>query len=167
MKGSIPLRRTLYYLKQGRLFIRDEVKVMIIGYSGNSSIEGNEGVKDFVFWHFSQLQYQNPHIQLVKYKDFKITPFVLAYLSNGKEVLFDIEKMKKDEIVRLLLQTLGTTNLVRRREHLESMQNKNPADFGIDCERQCLCEVQGQAPCTSLILAPTYMKGKWRWNLDH
>uniref|UniRef100_A0A1I7X7F7 Genome assembly, chromosome: II n=1 Tax=Heterorhabditis bacteriophora TaxID=37862 RepID=A0A1I7X7F7_HETBA len=29
---------------------------------------------------------------------------------------------------------------------------------------QCMCEIQGQHPCTSLLHAPQYMTGKWRWN---
>lgn len=29
---------------------------------------------------------------------------------------------------------------------------------------QCMCEVQGQHPCTALLHAPKYMTGKWRWN---
>jgi hypothetical protein len=52
--------------------------------------------------------------------------------------------MEKEEIVKALLGTLGRTELVKKREHLEKMQERNPANFGTNCLRQCICEVQGQ-----------------------
>lgn len=88
------------------------------------------------------------------------------FLDDGREVLFDLENKKKDEIVEMIQSTLGKTSLVKKREHLERMQDHNPADFGGDCKRHCLCEIQGQHPCTSLLIAPDYMKGKWRWNFN-
>ena len=79
-------------------------------------------------------------------------------------MLFDFEGKSKEDIEDTLQTTLGKTPLVRRREFLERMQDHNPAEFGVTCKRQCLCEVQGQQPCTSLLLAPKYAKGKFRWN---
>lgn len=137
-----------------------------------------QGARDFLFWHFAQIQYKNPHLQLIKQLDISVTPFAQAFLGmlsifitleyldsvDGREVMFDLENKNKDEIVDLIQGTLGKTKLVRRREFLESMRDQNPADFGSDCARQCMCTVQGQVPCTGLIHAPEYMKGQWRWN---
>ncbi|KAE9549605.1 hypothetical protein FO519_007179 [Halicephalobus sp. NKZ332] len=163
MRGAMPLRRTLFYLNQGKVVLRDDVSVLVVGYHGRPQPE-QQGTRDFVFWHWAQLQYKNPHLQLVKKKDFVITPFAMAILKDGREVLFDFEGKSKEEVEDTLQTTLGKTPLVRRREFLERMQDHNPAEFGVTCKRQCLCEVQGQQPCTSLLLAPKYVKGKFRWN---
>jgi small subunit ribosomal protein S25 len=89
---------------------------------------------------------------------------LICFLDDGREVMFDLENKSKDEIVDIIQGTLGKSKLVKQREFLESMQDQNPAEFGNDCKRHCMCEIQGQVPCTSLINAPRYMKGRWRWN---
>lgn len=78
--------------------------------------------------------------------------------------MFNLENKTKDEITNLIQGTLGKTALVKKREFLERMQDRNPADFGSSCTRQCMCEIQGQVPCTGLIEAPEYMQGRFRWN---
>uniref|UniRef100_A0A0K0EQ03 Small ribosomal subunit protein mS25 n=1 Tax=Strongyloides stercoralis TaxID=6248 RepID=A0A0K0EQ03_STRER len=163
MHGSMPLRRTYYYLEQGKILLRDNVAVLSLGYHSKPKPE-QVGAKDFIFWHWAQLQYKNPKVQLVKLRDLVITPYAQAFLHDGREVLFDLEGLKKEEIVDLISKTLGKTELVYKREHLEKMQLHNPASFGSDCSRQCICEMQGQQPCTSLVEAPEFLKGKWRWN---
>lgn len=39
------------------------------------------GVADFIFWHWAQVQFKNPHIQMVREKDYCPTPFLMAFLS--------------------------------------------------------------------------------------
>uniref|UniRef100_A0AC35EYP6 Small ribosomal subunit protein mS25 n=1 Tax=Panagrolaimus sp. PS1159 TaxID=55785 RepID=A0AC35EYP6_9BILA len=163
MRGAMPLRRTLFYLEQGKVILRDDVAVLCIGYHSKPRPE-QKGATDFIYWNWAQLQYKNPHIQLIKKQDFVVTPFAMAILKDSREVLFDFEGQSRGEIEERLQTTLGKTPLVRRREFLERMRNHNPAEFGVKCSRQCLCEIQGQQPCTSLLLAPSYLKGKWRWN---
>lgn len=41
-----------------------------------------QGARDFVFWHFAQIQYKNPHLQLIKKYDISITPVAQAFLSK-------------------------------------------------------------------------------------
>ncbi|CAD5206409.1 unnamed protein product [Bursaphelenchus okinawaensis] len=163
MKGNMPIRRTFYYLQQGKVILRDDVDVMYFGIHRRPTSE-QQGAKDFVFWHFAQLQYKNPQIQLIKKMDVSITPFAQAFLRDGREVMFDLESKNKDEITNMIQGTLGKTELVKRREFLERMQDHNPAEFGSKCSRQCMCEVQGQICCTSLLPASEVMQGKWRWN---
>ncbi|CAI5448945.1 unnamed protein product [Caenorhabditis angaria] len=163
MHGSMPLRRTFFYLQQGKIKFRDTVHVFSLGFNRNPTPE-QAGARDFVYWHWAQLQYHNPKVQLVKHVDKVITPFARAYLEDGREVLFDLENLKREEIEETLAKTLGKTELVERRERLESIAKLNPADFGSKNERQCICEVQGQHPCTSLLRAPKCVTGKWRWN---
>ncbi|GMT24162.1 hypothetical protein PFISCL1PPCAC_15459 [Pristionchus fissidentatus] len=163
MHGTMPLRRTFFYLQQGKIKLRDNVTVFSMGYHRKG--EGSQsGAREFVFWHWAQLQYHNPNVQLVKDVDKVITPYAKAFLKDGREVLFDLEGLNKEDIERELIQTLGKTELVLKRESLERMAELNPASFGTQCERQCMCEVQGQHPCTALLHAPEVMTGKWRWN---
>ncbi|KAK5982314.1 hypothetical protein GCK32_003403 [Trichostrongylus colubriformis] len=163
MHGTMPLRRTFYYLLQGKIKFRDDVQVFAIGFQRRPT-EEQRGTRDFVFWHWAQLQFKNPKVQLVKHIDTVITPFARAYLKDGREVLFDLEGMNREEIETRIATTLGKTELVMKREELMEIAKLNPADFGSKCKRQCMCEVQGQHPCTALLQAPKYMTGKWRWN---
>uniref|UniRef100_A0A0N5AU27 Small ribosomal subunit protein mS25 n=1 Tax=Syphacia muris TaxID=451379 RepID=A0A0N5AU27_9BILA len=163
MRGSMPLRRTLYYLKQGKIFFRSNVKVFAIGFHRVPE-HGQEGAREFVYWHWAQLQYNNPKVQLVKFMDRTIVPFAMAFLEDGRQILFDLENKSREEVVNILSETLGKTDLVKIRERLEEVQEKSPAAFGSDCERHCICEVQGQHPCTSLCQAPEYLRGNLRWN---
>ncbi|KAK6044213.1 hypothetical protein COOONC_18283 [Cooperia oncophora] len=163
MHGTMPLRRTFYYLLQGKIKFRDDVQVFAMGFHRQPN-EEQRGAREFVFWHWAQLQYKNPRVQLVKHIDTVITPFARAYLKDGREVLFDLEGMNREEIESRIATTLGKTELVMKREDLMEIAKLNPADFGSKCKRQCMCEVQGQHPCTALLQAPKYMTGKWRWN---
>ncbi|KAI6203631.1 hypothetical protein M3Y94_00579400 [Aphelenchoides besseyi] len=161
--GQMPLRRTLYYLEQGKIILRNDVAVLLLGYHRKPEPQ-QVGLSEFIFWHYAQLQYKNPHLQLIKQPDVNITPFAQAYLKDGREVLFDLENKTRDEIVNLLQGTLGKTALVKHREFLESMQDHNPAEFGENCARHCMCEIQGQRCCTAVLPASEHMKGRWRWN---
>ncbi|VDK60184.1 unnamed protein product [Anisakis simplex] len=163
MHGTMPLRRTFLYLHRGKIHFRDNVQVLSFGYNRRPT-EAQKGAREFVFWHWAQLQYHNPKVQLVKHVDLTVIPFAQAFLKDGREVLFDLEGRSREEIVEMLQGTLGKTELVRKRERLEAIFERNPASFGSKCERQCMCEVQGQHPCTSLLRAPQYLRGKWRWN---
>uniref|UniRef100_A0A0N5CHD5 Small ribosomal subunit protein mS25 n=1 Tax=Strongyloides papillosus TaxID=174720 RepID=A0A0N5CHD5_STREA len=163
MYGKMPLRRTAFYLDQGKITFRNNVKVLILGYHKKPKPE-QSGTRHFVFWHWAQLQYKNPSVQLVKIPDLVITPFAKAYLDDGREVLFDLEGMNKEEIVDVIAKTLGKSKITRQIEALEKFHSSNPANFGSRYKRQCICEMQGQQPCTSVIEAPEHHKGKWRWN---
>lgn len=86
------------------------------------------------------------------------------FVDDGREVLFDLEFKNREEIEEVLRVTLGETATSNRRKRLEKMFRSDQALFGKNCKRECLCEVQGQHPCTSLFMAPKYMRGSWRWN---
>jgi len=162
-RGVMPLRRTLFYLKQGKIILREDVAVLSIGFHRRPKPE-QLGAREFVFWHYAQLQYKNPHLQLLKVSDVCPTPYAQAFLVDGREVMFDLENKTKDEIAEIIQGTLGKTALVKQREYLEQMQLHNPAEFGSKCKRQCMCEVQGQRPCSAVIPVPEYLRGEWRWN---
>ncbi|EFO28218.1 28S ribosomal protein S25 [Loa loa] len=163
--GTVPLRRTYLYLQQGTIQFRDLVKVFAIGYKQFPMNDiRHKGVIEYVFWHWAQLQYNNPYVQLVRFTNISVVPFAKAFLDDGREVLFDLEGKTREEIEEMFRTTLGRTKVSSRRERLEKMLRTDQALFGRRCKRECICEVQGQHPCTSLLYAPDYMKGKWRWN---
>lgn len=41
---------------------------------------------------------------------------------------------------------------------------KRQIQFGDDHQRQCICEIEGQRPCTSVLKNPLFLSGTWRWN---
>lgn len=55
---------------------------------------------------------------------------------DGREVLFDLEGMTREEIESRIATTLGKTELVAKREELMQIAKLNPADFGSKCKRQ-------------------------------
>lgn len=101
MKGKAPVRRTLNYLNAGKLFMKEQIKVMSINY--NTFGEHHKGVRlgptdylkqfihqnakirlvflhrDFVFWQVPQVQYKNPGVQLVTLKNMTPSPFIRFY----------------------------------------------------------------------------------------
>lgn len=42
----------------------------------------------------------------------------------------------------------------------------NPANFGVGCERPCICELPGQVPCPGVVPLPNHMRGKYRFKRD-
>lgn len=89
--------------------------------------------RDFIFWYLPQIQYKNPNVQIVSFKNMTPTPFIrcfygnfiiafpvianiyICYLNpfpfdfidNGKEIVIDIDSKKKEEILSHCLQTIG------------------------------------------------------------
>lgn len=40
-------------------------------------------------------------------------------------------------------------------------QIENPANFGYQCARHCMCEILGQVPCPRIVPLPKVMRGKY------
>ena len=64
---------------QGRIVLRNEVAVLKFGYHRQPTPE-QAGAAEFIFWHFAQIQYKNPHVQLLKYMDISLVPYTQAFL---------------------------------------------------------------------------------------
>uniref|UniRef100_A0A671FQL6 Small ribosomal subunit protein mS25 n=1 Tax=Rhinolophus ferrumequinum TaxID=59479 RepID=A0A671FQL6_RHIFE len=80
MKGRFPIRRTLQYLGQGDVVFKDSVKVMTVNY--NTHGELGEGARKFVFFNIPQIQYKNPWVQIVMFKNMTPSPFLRFYLGK-------------------------------------------------------------------------------------
>lgn len=40
----------------------------------------------------------------------------------------------------------------------------NPSQFGVLCERNCICMVPGQLPCPGVVRLPNHMRGKFKFS---
>ncbi|GBP16958.1 Probable 28S ribosomal protein S25, mitochondrial [Eumeta japonica] len=159
MKGRAPIRRTLNYLNAGKLIMKDSLKVFSLHY--NVVGKNNVGAKEFVFWYLPQIQYKNPNVQIVTLKNLTPTPFIKCYFDDGRQILVDIDDKPKEDIIEHLVQTIGKSKEVLQKEIEAAEKKDNPANFGVGCERACICEAYGQVPCSGVVLLPKFMRGKY------
>ncbi|KAJ3587036.1 hypothetical protein NHX12_013426 [Muraenolepis orangiensis] len=162
MKGRFPIRRTLEYLQKGDLMFKNRVKVMTVNY--NTSGELSEGARKFVFFNIPQIQYKNPWVQVVMFKNMTPSPFLKFYLDDGEQVLVDVEGKDHKLITQHVKKILGKSDEVLHVEALAKLQESNPANFGPKkyCLRECICEVEGQVPCPGTTPLPKESTGKYR-----
>lgn len=126
MKGKAPIRRTLNYLNYGKLLLKNQIKVFSITY--NIRGEHHAGAREFVFWNLPQIQFKNPHVQVVTLKDMTPSPFIRCFygknrpiinvgvneiifflfpIENGKDLIIDIDGKTKEEILEHCLEVIG------------------------------------------------------------
>ncbi|XP_055310511.1 probable 28S ribosomal protein S25, mitochondrial [Sitodiplosis mosellana] len=164
MIGPAPIRRTKQYLSYGKLYIKDKIKIMSINY--NEKGDHHQGARDFVFWYVPQIQYKNPNVQIVSFKNLTPSPFIRCFYENGKELIIDVDSKKKEEILSHCLQTIGKSSEQIQAEKMAAQKKENPSIFGVGCERACICMVPGQLPCPGIVKLPDHMRGKLKWNKD-
>ncbi|EDK99319.1 small ribosomal subunit protein mS25 [Mus musculus] len=162
MKGRFPIRRTLQYLGRGDVVFKESVKIMTVNY--NTYGELGEGARKFVFFNIPQIQYKNPWVQIMMFKNMTPSPFLRFYLDSGEQVLVDVETKSNKEIMEHIKKILGKKEETLREEELEKQQRFHPGNFGPRkyCLRECMCEVEGQVPCPGLVPLPKEMTGKYK-----
>ncbi|KAH0630195.1 hypothetical protein JD844_012919 [Phrynosoma platyrhinos] len=162
MKGRFPIRRTLEYLRQGEVLFKDAVKVMTVNYNTHGSL--SLGARKFVFFNIPQIQYKNPWLQIVMFKNMTPSPFLKFYLDTGEQVLVDIEDKTNKEITQHIKKILGKTEEMLQTEAQEKMKLRHPATFGPRKYhlRECMCEIEGQVPCPGRVALPKEMTGKYK-----
>ncbi|XP_005997877.1 28S ribosomal protein S25, mitochondrial [Latimeria chalumnae] len=162
MKGKFPIRRTLEYLQKGEVVFKNAVKIMTVNY--NTHGELSEGARKFVFFNIPQIQYKNPWVQIMMFKNMTPSPFLKFYLDDGEQVLVDVEGKNHTEIYQHVKKLLGKSQEVLHAEEQAKMVHSNPANFGPKkyCLRECMCEVEGQVPCPAFVPLPREMTGKYR-----
>nr|XP_057908626.1 28S ribosomal protein S25, mitochondrial [Doryrhamphus excisus] len=162
MKGRFPIRRTLEYLGKGDIIFKNRVKIMTVNY--NTRGELSDGARKFVFFNIPQIQYKNPWVQVMMFKNMTPSPFLKFYLDDGEQVLVDVEGKDYKDIARHIKKILGKSETTLKAEAQAKMQASNPANFGPKkyCLRECICEVEGQVPCPGTTPLPKDMTGKYR-----
>ncbi|XP_011305089.1 probable 28S ribosomal protein S25, mitochondrial [Fopius arisanus] len=160
MIGKAPIRRTLPYLKAGRLVLKDNIQIMTINF--NTFGEHHKGAKEFVFWRLPQVQYKNPGVQINVFKNMTPSPFIRCFYDTGKRMLIDVDGQTSDDIYEHLIRVIGKSQEVLKREAIAAEKKQNPANIGNGCMKHCICEVPGQLPCPSIVPLPYHMRGKYR-----
>ncbi|NXO12492.1 RT25 protein, partial [Oriolus oriolus] len=162
MKGRLPVRRTLQYLSQGDVVFKSSVKVMTVNY--NTAGELSEGARKFVFFNIPQIQYKNPWVQIMLFRNMTPSPFLRFYLDNGEQVLVDVEDKTNKEITEHVKKILGKSKETLEKEEGERKKLSHPATFGPKKYhlRECMCEIEGQAPCPAFVPLPKEMRGKYK-----
>ena len=167
VRGVTPIRRSLDYLKASPIEFKERVKILTVNYNEyernrtyKKKHPHHEGAKEFVFWTLPQLQYKNPNLQIATFKNMTPSPFITCYLDDGKKVMFDVDGQSKDDIISRLKKTLGKSEKVLAEEALAREMKNNPANFGMGCDRYCLCAESGQVPCPGFMRLPDSWRGK-------
>lgn len=75
-------------------------------------------------------------------------------------MLIDIDSKTKDEILEHLVKVVGKPKDVLDRETLAKEKKENLANFGVGCEKSCICHIPGQVPCPGIVPLPYHMRGK-------
>lgn len=103
-------------------------------------------------------------MQIVRFVEMTPTPFIRAWLDDGRDIIFDIDGQSRVTILQRLAKTLGKTDKMLETEAAikSSMESKdNPAIFGWNHPRFCMCEIPGQVPCSGVVEIPKSMQGKY------
>ncbi|CAL1295269.1 unnamed protein product [Larinioides sclopetarius] len=156
--GTDAIRRTIPYLKRGKLLLRKNVKIMTIFCNDEGA--HHQGAKDFVHWNIPQVQYKNPDVQVLFYKNKFPTPFIRCWLDTGEDVLIDVFNKSNVEIMNHLVKVLGLPDVQAATEKKEELENI--CKFGSGYPRHCMCEIPGQVPCPQVIPFPKEMTGKYK-----
>lgn len=84
----------------------------------------------------------------------------MYFAEDGKTMLIDIDEKSKDEILDHLVRVVGKSKETLLQEALAQQKKDNPANFGVGCDRSCICHVPGQVPCPGIVPLPDHMRGK-------
>lgn len=112
------------------------------------------GLRQFYFWEMPRIQYQNPNLQIVRILDKMPSPYIRFWRDDGTDILFDCFYQTHQEILNRLIETVGKSEQRQKLEEqckLEAQGHDNPALFGYNKERFCMCEVPGQHPCPGVV----------------
>ncbi|KAI3385445.1 hypothetical protein SNEBB_008965 [Seison nebaliae] len=167
MKGAAPVRRTIKYLQNGQLYLRDNIRIISMNYS--SKLEEGEGLRRFIFWHLPQLQYKNPDVHCITLEDVTPTSFLTIYtldqMNNTKKHHIDCFQRNRqdihDWIKKIFCKSQSQIEQEQQQRNME--QQVNDANFGVDYQRHCICEIYGQVSCPSEKLLPEFLRGKYSY----
>ncbi|XP_023384844.1 small ribosomal subunit protein mS25 isoform X2 [Pteropus medius] len=145
----------------------DYNNVLVTWRPGAAPNPGAGPLRKFVFFNIPQIQYKNPWVQIMMFKNMTPSPFLRFYLDSGEQVLVDVETKSNKEIMEHIKKILGKNEETLKKEEQEKEQLFHPANFGPRkyCLRECICEVEGQVPCPALVPLPKEMTGRYKATL--
>ncbi|CAH8481687.1 unnamed protein product [Schistosoma turkestanicum] len=149
--GRAAVTRTKKYLEAGRILLNDGVKIIVINHIPGAEI--SHGCDEFIKWYLPPLQFRNPNVQIITFKNMFPTPFIKIYLEKNEEQVLNCAFRKNSDIYDHLHALLGKA-APSESSLVNNLTTKNPSSFGTEFPRQCICEVYGQVPCSSDIGKP-------------
>ncbi|OAF71517.1 hypothetical protein A3Q56_00722 [Intoshia linei] len=153
--GKTAIRRTIPYLEKDPLYINEKIKILMFSYITKkspflASLEKCSGLYDFIYWKIPQIMYQNSQIQFLFFHDKSKTAYIEAF-TDKKSIIMDCFDKPKDIIHTKFIENFAS--------QLSKMYS-NPAIFGYDYNRHCICEISDAWPCPRLTPIPKMMRGK-------
>lgn len=108
-KMPVRFKRTLDFLSRGKLHLKDTVKVVAIFYNGVGS--SSSGLRDFMKENLAQIQYKNPRVQIVAFKDTKAPAQITVYHKDNicNKAFIDCRYKGSRHIMEELTTTSGKT----------------------------------------------------------
>ena len=158
MKGRFPIRRTKQYLEHGQLKLKENIHVVTVNY--NTRQPASKGTFDFVWWYLPQLQYKNPGVQVVTFKNMTPSPFFQFFFKNGQKLIVDADSKSKEELHDFIKKSMCKT------ENIKLLEETEKPHFGMGFSRQCICEIPGQVPCSGSVVLPKEVRGKFSYNKE-
>ncbi|CAH8547646.1 unnamed protein product [Dicrocoelium dendriticum] len=144
--GRLAITRTKKYLDSGRIILNDAVKIIAIHHVSDENI--SSGCMEFIKWFLPPLQFKNPNVQILTFKNICPTPFIQVFMENKEELMVDCSFRKSTEIYDHLKSILSKTQVSTATPTPNEEYLDNPANFGTNCSRQCICEIYRQVPCS-------------------
>ncbi|KAH9512600.1 28S ribosomal protein S25, mitochondrial [Bulinus truncatus] len=161
MKGAAPIRRTLKYLENGKLLLKDNVRM--VAFNFNQEHPPSAGAEKFVFWHFAQMQYKNPNVNMYVFNNMTPSPYIQFFCNGGKKMVLDVDSQDKETIFNQVKKIFCKSDETLQAESVAKEKKSNPANFGYMCSHECICEIPGQIPCTKWCIPPKEQRGKFKF----
>lgn len=80
-------------------------------------------------------------------------------------MLIDLDNKSKEDILFHLQNVIGKTKHILEEENEMKEKKDNSANFGVGCDRSCICLIPGQVPCPAVVPLPYHMRGKYKKSL--
>lgn len=140
--------KRLEFLSNGKLYLKDSVKTIALSYETRGT--PSNGLRQFISQKLPPIQFKNPNVQVVLFKNEAKFPNMKVYYNNGQKVMLDVEGKSAECIYNELSAVAGKTEAQIQRDLRKA--EYNPANFGDSRKgRFCICEVPGQVPCPSKV----------------
>lgn len=98
-------RRSIDFLSRGRLYLKNSVNVITVYY--NVVEPSSAGLRWLLKENIPRIQYKNPKVQIVAFKNTKHTPQINIYNSDDTRLRINCEFKKGERILAELTALAG------------------------------------------------------------
>ncbi|EDV25331.1 putative 28S ribosomal protein S25, mitochondrial [Trichoplax sp. H2] len=153
--------RSLDYLSKWKLPLKNSVNSITISYNTHGGI--SKGLREFVKYKLPQLQYNNPKVQMLKFKNRAPVPNITLFHDDGRKWTIDAEKTSMQELVMQLESVAKKDSKTLLLEEQARASQHNRANFGDARQGHfCMCEIPGQVSCPAKrLLSEKFRKKPW------